>query len=233
MRGVGTTWRAVVSAAALVAVLLLTMGCPRREAARESGESLPAAADLLSAAAAELRAVQTVRFDISTSGAGEMLGITGAHGVVTRSGEAEGRARLARDVDSPEAEFVAVGDTAYVRVGGGDWRQVPLTTAAAVYDPTALLDPERGLAHLFATAHDARTEAYDPARAAYRVRATFDTRALTTLVPGINEKITGTMWIGDDRRLPQRIELPVRNQTGTITVDFVQFDEPVVIEPPR
>ena len=92
------------------------------------------------------------------------------------------------------------GDTAYVRAGAGDWRQVPLAMAAAVYDPTALLDPERGLAH--AARHHVRRpdRGADPGMSAYRVRATFDTRALNTLVPGANEKITGTIWVGRSGR---------------------------------
>lgn len=233
MRRATVARRAVASAAALLLILVVTAACSRRGPQGEGGESLPPATELLSAAAAELRSVQTVRFEIDTTGSGDMLGITGADGVVTRDGEAEGRARLARDDDAAEAAFVVKGDTAYVRAGAGDWRQVPLAMAAAVYDPTALLDPERGLAHLLATTSDARTEARDPGMSAYRVRATFDTRALNTLVPGANEKITGTIWVGEERPLPQRIELPVRNNTGTITVNFVQFDEPVVIEPPR
>lgn len=224
----------------VVAVLLLSLvavaGCLGRDRAGAGRDGdLPPAAELLSAAAAELREVQNARFDITTSGAGEMLGVTGADGVVTRSGEARGRAWLSRDGGPAEAEFVVKADTVYVRSGSGGWREIPLSTAAAIYDPTALLDPDRGVARVLATARDARTEARESldGAPAYRVRATFDTRSLHTLVPGLNEKITGTLWIDADRRLPRRIELPVRNGTGTITVGFPGFDEPVTIDAPR
>ena len=187
MRRATVARRAVASAAALLLILVVTAACSRRGPQGE-GATLPPATELLSAAAAELRSVQTVRFEIDTTGSGDMLGITGADGVVTRDGEAEGARGSPGDGDAAEAAFVVKGDTAYVRAGAGDRRQVPLAMAAAVYDPTALLDPERGLAHLLATTSDARTEARDPGMSAYRVRATFDTRALNTLVPGANEE---------------------------------------------
>jgi lipoprotein LprG len=230
--------------AALVAVLLtlsLTAlaGCTRGDRpgggpAGQNPGNLPAAADLLAASATEMRAVQTARFDIATNGAGEMLGITGAKGVITRAGDAEGSAQLAQGGNPVELTFVVKGDTLYVKGLTGGWQQVPLSAAATIYDPSALLNPDRGVAHVIATAQDGRTEARESVDGVqtYKVKATFDTKALTTLVPGLNEKITGHLWIGVDRPLLHRIELPVRNRTGTITVALSGFDEPVAISAP-
>ncbi|MEV1290177.1 LppX_LprAFG lipoprotein [Micromonospora sp. NPDC049679] len=229
--------------AALTAVLLtlsLTAltGCTRGDrpgaGAGQNQGGLPPAADLLSASATEMRSVQIARFEIATSGAGEMLGITGAKGVITRAGDAEGTAQLAQGGNPVELTFVVKGDTLYVKGLTGGWQKVPLAAAATVYDPSALLSPDRGVAHVIATAQDGRTEAREPVDGVetYKVKATFDTKALTTLVPGLNEKITGSLWIGVERPLLHRIELPVRNRTGTITVSFSGFGEPATISAP-
>ena len=81
MRRATVARRAVASAAALLLILVVTAACSRRGPQGEGGESLPPATELLSAAAAELRSVQTVRFKIDTTGSGDMLGITGANRV--------------------------------------------------------------------------------------------------------------------------------------------------------
>ncbi|SDZ33482.1 lipoprotein LprG [Micromonospora pattaloongensis] len=228
--------RRLAALAAVLVTLTALAGCTRGDRGddRAATGDLPPAAELLSGCATELRSVGTARFEITTSGAGEMLGIAGAKGVITRAGDAEGTAQLAQGGNPVELNFVVKGDQLYVKGLTGGWQKLPLAAAASVYDPSALLDPDRGVAHVVATARDGRTEARESVDGVdtYRIRATFDTKALTTLVPGLNEQITGTLWVGADRRLLHRIELPVRNRTGTITVNLTGYDEPVTINAP-
>jgi hypothetical protein len=40
------------------------------------------------------------------------------------------------------------------------------------------------------------------------------------------------VWVGADRKLAHRITFTPPGQTGTVTIAFADFDEPVAVEPP-
>lgn len=225
-------------ASALSLLLAVSVGCTDRGAddpagASDSSPSLPEAAELLRTAATELATVKTARFAISTEGAAETLGISAAEGVITVAGEAEGSARIEQGGRPIEVRFVVKGDTLHVNGLTGGWQEFPLATAAAIYDPTAILSPDRGVANLVGTASGG-TEARETVHGVptYRITGTLPGAALGTLVPGIGEDVTGTLWIGAERRLLHRAQFPVPGQTGTVTVTFSEYDEPVTIRVP-
>lgn len=230
--------RPLAFAGALILLLAVSVGCTDRSADEPAGAgkdstSLPDAAELLRAAATELATVKTARFVIATEGAAETLGISAAEGVITATGEAQGTARIEQGGVPLELSFVVKGDTLYVDGLTGGWQKLPLSTAAAIYDPTALLSPERGVANLVgkATGTTKGRQALDGADT-YRIDGTLPGSALGNLVPGVSEDATGTLWIGVDRRVLHRAQFPVPGQTGTVTVTFSEYDAPVTIRVP-
>jgi lipoprotein LprG len=180
--------------------------------------------------------VKTARFVITTEGTVDRLGLKGADAVVTRDGDAKGTATLDQSGAASELTFVVVGDTLHIKGPTGGWQQVPLSMAASVYDPSAILDPDRGVAKVLATASGASTQGTETVDGApaIKVKATLDSKALAAIVPGIDQNVAGTLWIGADRPLLRRASFTVPGDGGggTVTVTLSEFDAPVTISAP-
>jgi lipoprotein LprG len=220
--------------AALALTLLGAAACTGGSGgATAAGDPLPAGTDLLKGAAAEMRTVTSAAFDISTDGQADALPLSAARGGITSSGNATGTARLDQGGSTVELTFVIKDGTLYVNGLTGGWQKLPLAAAAAVYDPSAILSPDRGVAHVMDTA-TGTTEARETVDGvdAYNVKATLDGPALGALVPGVTGAVTGTVWIGADRKLVHKIRFPVPGQSGTVTVAFRDFDKPVTVDAP-
>lgn len=215
---------AALSAAAAAAILL-TAGC-NRGGGDDGGGDLPDAAGLMTAAADEMAQVETVAMQLETDTDLGGLPVRRVDGVVTQAGDAEGTALIEQLGTEVELKFVVVEETFHYQLIGG-WQQLPLADAAEFYDPSAILDPDRGVANLLRTATDPRVERRDGDQ--YEVTATFPAEALGVVLPGAAET-RGTVWIGVDRPLLHRAQFPV--EEGTVTVSLSKFDEPVTIVAP-
>jgi len=221
--------------AAFALLVLMVASCKGGE---EKAETLPAGDTLVSKAAAEMRTVQTARFTLKAEGKVAKVPLHSAEGQLTRQGNAQGSLQIDQAGSLVEIAFVLVGDPAYLKGATGGYQKVPLAIAAAVYDPSAILDPDRGAAKLLGTARNARTEAREPVdgQDAYRVTATFGRDALADLLPGIDQDITGTVWIGADRPVLVKARFPVPapdgGKGGIVTVTFTDFDAAAHITPP-
>jgi lipoprotein LprG len=215
--------------AAAAAMVLLAAGCTGGD---ESDGELPAAAGLLTAAADEMAQVETVTMQLAADVDVADLPVREVSGVVTRAGEAEGTATIEQFGQLVELRFVVLGDTFHYQLLGG-WAQLPREQAAEFYDPSVILDPDRGVANLLRTATDPEVLQRDGDR--YQVAASFDAEALAALLPDAGAGTTGTLWIGVDRPLLHRAEFPLSGDdgpAGTLTVDLSDFDAPVDITAP-
>jgi lipoprotein LprG len=225
-------------AAALALVLAAVTACT------DSGEKpppgpaadLPAGDTLVKDAAAAMRDVRTAEFEITSEGKVDRIGIRGASGVITREGDAQGTARIDQAGSIVELSFVVAGDTLHITGPTGGWQRLPLAVASSVYDPSLILKPERGIANVLGTATAATTEARDTVEGTpvYRVRATLTAQALAAIAPGITQDVTGTLWIGTDRKVLHRASfvVPGAGGGGTVTVTFRKFDAPVTVRAP-
>jgi lipoprotein LprG len=127
---------------------------------------------------------------------------------------------------------VIVGDKLYLKGPTGGYQTLPLTLAASVYDPSAILDPNRGIAKVLGTATGATTEASEPVdgKDAWRVAVTTTGTDLAGLIPGLTGSIPAKLWIaGADKRL---LKAAFTLTGGTATVTFKEFDAPVTISAP-
>jgi len=227
-----------------IAVTALALALAVLTACTDSGDKpapgpaadLPAGDALVKDAAAQMRTVRTAEFEITTEGTVDRLGIRGASGVITQQGDAQGTARLDQAGNIVELSFVVSGDTLHIKGATGGWQQVPLAVASSVYDPSLILKPDRGIANVLGTATAATTEARETVdgTATYRVKATLSAQALASIAPGIGQDVTGTLWIGADRKVLHRASfvVPVAGGGGTVTVTFRKFDAPVTIRAP-
>jgi lipoprotein LprG len=115
---------------------------------------------------------------------------------------------------------------------------LPLALASSVYDPSAILDPDRGVAKILDTATEGKTEARESVNGvdAYRVTAKLDPQAVSTVVPGVTGDVTGQLWIAaaQPRLLKTSFAVPGQGGSpgGTVTITLSDFDAPVTVTAP-
>lgn len=225
--------------AALV-VLLVVLGGSSLGACSRKGRSanLPAGDALIRDSAAAMREVKTVRFAIEADGTVAGLPLRRAGGQLTKEGSAKGTAQLEQFGTPIELEFVVIGESIHIKGLTGGWQTLPLAMASGVYDPSAILDPDRGIVKVLETATGAKTEAREKVGDVdtYRVAATFDGASLRTIVPGAADSTPGQVWIGVDRKQLHRARFTIPGDNGaegaTVTVTFTEYDAPVTISAP-
>lgn len=217
---------------AMIRRLAVTLLLALAVAGCSGGEELPNGQQLLARSADTMREVDTARFALEVEGSAVSLPIDGARGRLTRQGEAAGTVAIRQGGRLTELEFVLTGDTLYLQGPTGGFRELPASVASSIYDPSIVLDGERGMSALLAGASGATTEARERVDGvdAYRARATFPAEVLGGLIPAETQGSAGQVWIGVQRPylLQARFELP----DGVATVRLSEFGAPVDIAPP-
>ncbi len=216
------------------ALVLLVVACTREAA------PLPVGDDLLQAAAAEMRGVSSVAFDLEVAGPLGDLAIQRANGVLTREGDASGAVTMDAAGTPVEYEVVISGGQVYLKGPTADFRALPSAFSDSVYNPAKLLNPSGGLAEVLNRTGNARTEAAEAVAGAqaYRVSATIDAQALEGLLPVQLEEgeVPATLWIGQDRPVLLRARLAPtlqgEDEPTTMTVTLSDFNATVDITPP-
>lgn len=227
-----------VRAASLLALFALLIaglaGCSTKTPAAD----LPAGADLVRDSSAAMRNVQTAHVVIDAEGDVADLPLRKADGSLTREGNAKGTIQLEQFGALIEYEFVVFGDTIHLKGVTGGWQKLPVALASSIYDPSAILDPDRGVAKVLATATEAKTEAKENigGRDTYRVGVKLDRTATAQLVPGVGDGVTAQLWIDAEnkRLLKALLRIPGVNTSagGTVTINVSEIDAPVSISAP-
>ncbi|MGH3795715.1 MAG: LppX_LprAFG lipoprotein [Pseudonocardiaceae bacterium] len=213
--------------AALVIALLTSCG-----QAGQNSPPLPGGATLLADSAKAMRTVTTTRVNIDVQGDLPDLPIKSAEGQVTKDGSAKGTASVDFGAQPYEVTFVIIGQDLYLRGPTGGFNKMSKSSAFLVYDPTAILDPNRGAAKVLASGAGAETEGREQVDGvdAYRVRASFSGQSLGKLVPGFTQDKTAEVWIASNGFRLVRAQFPTKN--GSITFRFSDYDAPADISPP-
>jgi lipoprotein LprG len=201
-------------------------------AACSGSGDLPAADEMLPDAAAAMREVESVRFDLTVDGEIPGLDIKAADGVVTADGSAEGTGTLTAFGMDIEAEYVIIGEDAWVKGPTGGFQQIPVGDDMLPYDPTLLLDPDTGVAALLETADKAEpedTEKVDGVET-YRYTVEFDPAAFATLIPAEGDWNAATVWFDQDTSRVVKAEFSQGD--ATVTLLLSDYDETVTIEAP-
>ncbi len=227
----------IVLPALLAGSAACTHAKPKSGAGAATGD-LPAGDALVKDSAVTMRDVRTAKFKITADGTVAGLALKSAEGTLTREGSAQGTAQINESGLDVELSFVIVGDKIYLKGPTGGYQTLPLALAASVYDPSAILDPDRGIAKVLSTAIGARTEASDPVdgKPAWRVAVNADAGDLSAIIPGVTGTVPGKVWIStaDKRLLKAAFTLPDSGgaKGGTVTVTFTDYDAPVSISAP-
>jgi lipoprotein LprG len=219
-------------ASALLAALVMALiaSCSGNS---QQQTALPDGKKLLSDSATAMRAVRTAHFTIAAQGNTPGISLRYADGQLSGQGSAQGTAKVDQGGKVVDEQFVITNNNIYLRGPNGDYQKLPAAMGSATYDPSVILNPDRGIGAVLASAKDATAEAHEPLAGVdtYRVRATFPKESLATLLPGISKDTKGTVWISaQDSRL---VEAQLRQGDGLVSVHFSDYDAPVTINAPN
>lgn len=228
-----------LGAVACLAALALTLGActsSKKPTNGDTGGALPAAADLMSKSETAMSAVTTVHFVLTFDGQLPGIPINSAQGDLTKAGDAKGTATVSLLGSNIETEFVIVNGSYYIKGPTGGFSSVG-SAAAVGFDPSSILDPNRGIVKLMQTATGTSTQARESinGRDAYRVAATADPTTVASIIPGASGVIPGLIWIDATtyQVLQGQFTLPGSNgKTVKVTITLSNFDAPVTVNAP-
>ncbi|MFG1876950.1 LppX_LprAFG lipoprotein [Sphaerisporangium sp. NPDC049003] len=219
----------------IVAQFLLSLCLVAACASSPDAAALPSGQDLVRKSSEAMRSVRTVAFTIATEGK-PPVPVKHAEGSLTREADAKGTLQIDVLGNLQELDFVLTGDTVYFKGPTGGYQTMTREELAGIYDPSAILNPDKGVAHLLATASDPRAEAEEQIGGAdaYRVAVNLSQQAIATLVPGVNQGVNGQVWIDKATNRLLKASLPIGGGTnaGTVVVTFSDYDAPVTITAP-
>jgi lipoprotein LprG len=197
---------------------------------------LPAASTLISQAQTAMSSVQSVHFTLKVDGTIGALPVKTADGVLTHAGDAKGTATAVELGATLEVSFVIVGDSFYFKGPTGGYSKLPLATATSFYDPSAILDPNRGIPKLLATAQNPKTvgSATIDGKTAYEVALSPDPTAVQSLLPNVGSGVTASIWIDKDSGHVVKgvFNVPNNGKAAVVTITLDNYDAPVTISAP-
>jgi lipoprotein LprG len=220
----------VAATIAAVPVALVVTAC--------SGGSgkLPAGADLLKQSSSAMASVTSVGFSLRTEGQ-PGIPVKSADGKLLKSGDAQGNMQISQLGLSVQLDFTLVGNTVYVKGLTGGIQKLDKSAVTKSYDPSAILDPQRGVSSLLSKAVNPQTEAKESVAGqdAYRVKATMPKDAAASIIPGLTQDVPGQAWISakDHRLLKVKATVPgTSGNSGSVTVTLSDFNGNFTITPP-
>lgn len=217
---------------ALLAALIIALVTSCSGSGGQGTASLPSGAALLADSAKAMREVTSTRFALDVTGNAPGVQLRSAKGQLTREGSAQGTANVDEGRQLLELGFVIIGQDLYLRPPTGPIQKLPLSFAGTVYDPSVILNPDRGIAAGLASGRDASTEAREQADGvdSYRLTVTFPAQPLGAVVPGLAADKPSTIWVAAQGSRLIKAEFPLTY--GSVTAHFSEFDAPVQITPP-
>ncbi|WP_395111296.1 LppX_LprAFG lipoprotein [Actinomadura sp. SCN-SB] len=195
-------------------------------------------AQVLRQASAAMANLKSVGFTVTTEDK-PPVAVRGGDIKLLRAGDAEGTLTIVQSGQSVEMKIVAVGQSVYIKGVTGGWRQVPKALASSLYDPSAVLDPNRGISKLLSSVTGVKAEGREKAdgKDSYRVGVTLPKAAIEGLIPGIRSDVRGQVWVSssDHKLIKVRGEIPPLaegGEKGSVVITFTEFDHPYTIKAP-
>ncbi|MBE1535064.1 LppX_LprAFG lipoprotein [Actinomadura algeriensis] len=222
---------------ALVTLILMLGAVGACDGDGGSGEPQKAdfdGAQVLQRAAQAMADLKSVAFTVTTQDETPIM-VKGGDLKLLRNGDAEGTLTIEQSGHAVEMKVVAVGDSIYLDAGTGGWRKAPKALAATMYDPSAVLDPERGIASLLSSLRAPKAEAVEEVggKEAYRVAATLPQDRIGGLIPGINADLRGQVWVNKDDGRLVKVRGAFPDGKGAVVIEFTEFDAPYEISAPE
>jgi lipoprotein LprG len=186
--------------AALVATTALIAGCSKSQ---DSSKPLPDAATLLKESSETTKAQTSMHLKLAVQGEIKELPIESLEGDLTTTPAvaAQGTANIVFLGQRLEGvDFVVADGTLYAALTKGSYQD--LGPAADIYDVSAILNPDTGLANVLASFSDPKADGRENLNSVdtVRVTGTVSADAVNKIAPQIaaTAPVPGTAWIRED-----------------------------------
>jgi lipoprotein LprG len=201
-----------------------------------SNGSLPEGGAVLGEASAASRDIRSAHFTLKANGDLKNFPVHSADGDLTREGGPSGGAKGKINMDLLgqlfEGEFVLVNDTVYIKGATGPFQQLPAALVSDTYDPSAILNPEKGIAKVLSSVQNPKTEGTETVDGTptYKVSGRVAKDVVSSLVPGVTSDVDVTFWVRQDNKRP--VKASVKMPGGSVDVTLSDVDKPVTVTPP-
>ena len=219
-------------AAAVTGIVTLT-GCTSTTTTATPTAAALTAPEVLAKSAAAMADVTSTSFTIAVDGQLPAVTVQSAEGDLTAAGDAQGTAKITQFGQLLEVEFVLSGGDLYIKGLTGGFSQVPAALAGSVYDPSAILNPDKGVAKVLSSVQNPTLTSSDGD--SWVVSGTVPTSVAAALVPGIDTDVTGVFTIEMSTGYLTAADLTLNgadDKPATVTIGLSNFNEPVSISPP-
>jgi lipoprotein LprG len=221
--------------AALFAAIALLVGCSKSD---NSTKDLPDAATLLKESNQTTKAQTSVHLKLAVQGEIKELPIESLEGDLTNAPAvaAQGKANILFLGQKLEGvDFVVADGNLYGAItAGGSFQD--FGPAADIYDVSAILNPETGLANVLANFSDPKSDGRETLNGVDTVRVTGNVSpdAVNKIAPqiGATGPVPGTAWIredGDHVLMQAKLEPTPGN---SVTMTLTDWGKPVTVNKP-
>jgi lipoprotein LprG len=230
------THRILLGALALTAALVT--GCSSSDSQSTPAGSLPDAAGLLKDAAAATGAITSAHVTVQANGNVPGLSVQNLDGDLSKSGgpsgSAKGTGKLSVAGQLVAVEFVLVNSSLYIKGPTAGFQKIPAALGASVYDPSAVLDPNRGISKVLSSMQNPKTEAKEDVSGTptYKVSGKIAKDVLAGLLPGLQSDADLTFWLREGgKHLPVKASAKLPGG-ASVDVTLSDVDKPVTVTPP-
>jgi lipoprotein LprG len=223
---------------AVLAVVFLSAGLAAGCSSSKSTSSgeIPDATTLLNEASATTKDLKSVHLVLSVNGKIEKLPVKTLTGDLTTDPKtaAKGDATITFGGSDVDIDFVVVDSDLYAALSKDSWDDYG--PAADIYDPSAILNPNTGLANMLANFNDATAEDHEKIDGQDTIRVTgkVTDAAVNKLAPQLNATgpLPATVWIqADDPH--QLVKATLEQSSGnSVEMSLSDWDKPVTVEKP-
>ena len=221
----------------LLVLLVAVSGCSGSSGTPTAASTTappPTASEILAASATAMAEVTSAAFNLTVDGQLPSVTVQSAKGVLNADGDAQGTAAIVQFGQLIEVEFVLAGGQLYIKGVTGGFTQVPASLAGSVYDPSAILDPTRGVAKVISSVQSPTIAGSEGD--SWLISGSVPADVAAGLVPGITDDVSGLFTISKGSSELTSADLTLDGADGkpaTVKVELSAFNEPVSISPPN
>ena len=234
MLGMQTRRRISAVLVSLSVATALIAGCS--SGSKQSGAPLPDATTLVKQSSATTKNVKSVHLVLSVQGKVPGLPIKTLNGDLTTSPStaASGNVQLTLGGADVDANFVVYDSVLYATLTPNKWSD--FGKASDIYDVSAILSPDNGLANVLANFSNAKAEGRETinGQSTIRISGNVSADAVNKIAPPLNatQPFPSTVWIqetGDHQLVQANLQ---KSQGNSVQMALSNWNQPVQVTKP-
>ncbi|KXO96655.1 Antigen P27 (plasmid) [Tsukamurella tyrosinosolvens] len=231
-----TALRLASTVVALLAVVGLLAACSKSDGEKVNDAPLPDAKTLIDASSKAARELHDVQLDLSVEGTVPNLPVKSVSAYLTNQPKVSGQgdAEVTFNGTQVKAKFVVVDAHLWAQFGAGQSYQ-DMGLASAIYDASAILDPNKGIANLISSVREPKVEGREQigGTEAVRISGIIPGTALAGIVPkaALGDRPL-TFWV-QEAAPNNLVRANVGFDSGTLTVTLSDWGKKVTLLDPK